>query len=134
MRIPSRGLCAVNALADLAARQSDKPVSLASIAARQGISLSYLEQVFAKLRGADLVRSVRGPGGGYRLARPANQITIADVCSVFRQDSTGEANGEVHGQFWSNMQALLDSLLARISLADVIDQQAVPTIRALAAE
>jgi Rrf2 family iron-sulfur cluster assembly transcriptional regulator len=131
VRIPSRGRCAVNALADLAARRSDNPVSLASVAARQGISLSYLEQVFAKLRGANLVRSVRGPGGGYRLARPADQITLAEICAVFQNDNgNGKDTGApepvvgAYDQFWSQMQSELDRILARVSLTDVVARQA----------
>lgn len=132
MRIPSRGRCAVNALADLAARRSENPVSLASVAARQGISLSYLEQVFAKLRGANLVRSVRGPGGGYRLARPADQITLAEVCAVFKNENgNGKDSGEAlepmvgaYDQFWIHMQTELDRILARVSLMDVVARQA----------
>ncbi|MDX2223640.1 MAG: Rrf2 family transcriptional regulator [Rhodospirillaceae bacterium] len=146
VRIPSRGRCAVNALADLAARRSDNPVSLASVAARQGISLSYLEQVFAKLRGANLVRSVRGPGGGYRLARPADQITLAEICSVFQSENGNgrdtEASEPVVGAydlFWGHMQAELDRMLARVSLVDVVARQAqaqaqATPLRAQAAE
>ena len=142
MRIPSRGRCAVNALADLAARQSDNPVSLASVAARQGISLSYLEQVFAKLRAAELVRSVRGPGGGYRLARPANQLTVAEICSVFSNEVGNGKDGDngdsvsvgAYDVFWSGMQSELDKMLTRVSLADVVARQLGRPQHAQAAE
>src|SRR5262249_13038324 len=80
MRLSTKGRYAVMAMADLAQHEaSNRPVSLADIAQRQEISLSYLEQLFAKLRRGGLVKSVRGPGGGYRLSRPANEMRIADV-------------------------------------------------------
>ena len=79
MRLTTKGRFAVTAMIDLASRQTDGPVTLAGIADRQKISLSYLEQLFGKLRRHDLVSSVRGPGGGYRLARDMAQITVADI-------------------------------------------------------
>src|ERR1700733_59858 len=80
MRLSTKGRYAVMAMADLAAHeQGARPVSLADVAQRQEISLSYLEQLFAKLRRGGLVRSVRGPGGGYRLSRPATEIRVADI-------------------------------------------------------
>jgi len=79
LKLSTKGRYAVMALVDLAATSHGKPVSLADIAERQEISLSYLEQLFAKLRRADLVGSVRGPGGGYLLSRPPAEVMIADV-------------------------------------------------------
>ena len=81
MRLSTKGRYAVMAMADLAGNEGGtRPISLAEIAKRQEISLSYLEQLFAKLRRrAGLVRSVRGPGGGYRLSRPAAELRIADI-------------------------------------------------------
>ena len=80
MRLSTKGRYAVMAMADLASfDEAGKPVSLADIAQRQEISLSYLEQLFAKLRRGGLVRSVRGPGGGYRLSRPAAELRVADI-------------------------------------------------------
>src|SRR5215471_10856820 len=80
MRLSTKGRYAVMAMADLAAHEGgERPVSLAEIAKRQEISLSYLEQLFAKLRRGALVKSVRGPGGGYRLSRPAADVRIADI-------------------------------------------------------
>ena len=80
MRLSTKGRYAVMAMADLAAHEAGaKPVSLADIAQRQDISLSYLEQLFAKLRRGGLVRSVRGPGGGYRLSRASAELRIADI-------------------------------------------------------
>src|ERR687896_2407937 len=81
MRLSTKGRYAVMAMADLARRQDDaaRAVALADIAARQEISLSYLEQLFARLRRKGLVKSARGPGGGYRLARTADATTIAEI-------------------------------------------------------
>ena len=84
MRLSTKGRYAVMAMADLAGHAAEadgavKPVALADIAERQDISLSYLEQLFAKLRRGGLVTSVRGPGGGYRLARPSGELRIADI-------------------------------------------------------
>ncbi len=79
MRLSTKGRYAVMAMADLATHSFGKPVSLAAIAARQEISLSYLEQLFGKLRKGSLVKSVRGPGGGYLLSRPAAETRIADI-------------------------------------------------------
>jgi len=79
MRLTTKGRFAVTAMIDLASRQAEGPVTLAGIAERQSISLSYLEQLFGKLRRHKLVSSVRGPGGGYRLARDMSRITVADI-------------------------------------------------------
>lgn len=79
MRLTTKGRFAVTAMVDLAMRGGKGPVTLASISERQSISLSYLEQLFGKLRRKNLVESVRGPGGGYYLARTANKITIAEI-------------------------------------------------------
>lgn len=79
MRLTTKGRFAVTAMVDLAMRDSKGPVTLASISERQGISLSYLEQLFGKLRRKELVESVRGPGGGYYLARAADKLSIAEI-------------------------------------------------------
>ncbi|MFP5469586.1 MAG: Rrf2 family transcriptional regulator, partial [Alphaproteobacteria bacterium] len=79
MRLSTRGRYAVMAMVDLADEGHGRPITLADIATRQDISLSYLEQLFAKLRRGGIVRSVRGPGGGYRLANPTDQTRIADI-------------------------------------------------------
>jgi Rrf2 family iron-sulfur cluster assembly transcriptional regulator len=79
MRLTTKGRFAVTAMLDLAMRDANGPVTLAGISERQGISLSYLEQLFGKLRRAELVESVRGPGGGYCLARLVEDITVADI-------------------------------------------------------
>ena len=79
MKLSTKGRYAVMALVDLASQGGGRPVSLADISSRQEISLSYLEQLFAKLRRSGLVKSVRGPGGGYLLARPAEDTRISDA-------------------------------------------------------
>jgi Rrf2 family iron-sulfur cluster assembly transcriptional regulator len=79
MRLTTKGRFAVTAMVDLAMRQTRGPVTLAAISERQHISLSYLEQLFGKLRRHNLVTSVRGPGGGYNLARSAGEVTIAEI-------------------------------------------------------
>ena len=79
MRLTTKGRFAVTAMIDLGLRQTGGPVTLAAISQRQQISLSYLEQLFGKLRRNDLVESTRGPGGGYRLARTADETSIADI-------------------------------------------------------
>ncbi|MCG6867327.1 MAG: Rrf2 family transcriptional regulator [Gammaproteobacteria bacterium] len=86
MRLSTKGRYAVTAMMDLAIHEQDKPVTLAEISLCQGISLSYLEQLFAKLRKCGLVEGVRGPGGGYRLASPSDQITIAQVISAVDEE------------------------------------------------
>src|SRR5215212_6213316 len=82
MRLTTKGRFAVTAMVDLAMRQSRGPVTLAAISERQHISLSYLEQLFGKLRRHNIVSSVRGPGGGYNLAQPAPHITVAQIISA----------------------------------------------------
>ena len=82
MRLTTKGRFAVTAMVDLAMRQARGPVTLAAISERQHISLSYLEQLFGKLRRAGLVSSVRGPGGGYNLAQPAPGVTVAQIVTA----------------------------------------------------
>jgi Rrf2 family iron-sulfur cluster assembly transcriptional regulator len=82
MRLSTKGRYAVTAMLDLAVCEKSDPVTLADISHCQGISLSYLEQLFAKLRKHDLVEGVRGPGGGYRLSRPSDQITVAQIITA----------------------------------------------------
>ena len=83
MRLTTKGRYAVTAMLDLAIRAQEKPVNLADISERQGISLSYLEQLFAKLRRDELVVSVRGPGGGYQLSRSSEEIFVAQIIDNF---------------------------------------------------
>ncbi len=82
MRLTTKGRYAVTAMLDLALHYTDGPITLADISKRQGISLSYLEQLFSRLRKNGLVDSARGPGGGYKLSRPANEVCVADVITA----------------------------------------------------
>ncbi len=88
MRLTTKGRFAVTAMVDLSMRQTRGPVTLAAISERQHISLSYLEQLFGKLRRAKLVSSVRGPGGGYNLAKPTSNITVAERSARARKTAT----------------------------------------------
>ena len=135
MRLTTKGRFAVTAMIDLALRQSDGPVTLAGISERQGISLSYLEQLFGKLRRHSLVASVRGPGGGYTLARGMELISVADVIIAVDEplDATqcaGKENchGEEDGrcmthELWSNLNKRMFEYLASVTLAGLVEQQ-----------
>lgn len=133
MRLSTKGRYAVMAMADLARREHEaaRAVALADIAARQEISLSYLEQLFARLRRKGLVRSARGPGGGYRLARGAEETTIADIVHAvdepLRATRCGTAEGcMIKGErclthdLWADLGAHIEDYLASVSLADVV--------------
>ena len=137
MRLSTKGRYAVMAMADLAKNGTDRAVSLAEIAARQEISLSYLEQLFARLRKGGLVKSVRGPGGGYRLARAAGEMVVADIvlavdepiratrCAAHgtpRGCMTGGARCITH-DLWEDLGAEIHRYLAGVSLADVIEKR-----------
>lgn len=137
MQLSTRGRYAVMAMADLAAQDGCcGPVSLASIAERQRLSLCYLEQLFGGLRRAGLVTSARGPGGGYRLARPAAAISIAAVieavdepiratrCAVGAagclQDAEGGQRACLTHDLWAELGAQIGLFLRGVSLADVV--------------
>lgn len=132
MRLSTKGRYAVMAMVDLARREGEavRAVALADIAARQQISLSYLEQLFARLRRKGLVVSARGPGGGYRLARGAEATTIADIVHAvdepLRATRCGAGKGcMVKGErclthdLWADLGARIEGYLASVSLADV---------------
>lgn len=137
MRLSTKGRYAVMAMADLAGHEGAvRPVSLAEIAKRQEISLSYLEQLFAKLRKGGLVKSVRGPGGGYRLSRPAADLRIADIIMAVDEPMTatrcepGSAKGCtgttsrcVTHDLWEELGRQIHVFLAGVSLADVIEKR-----------
>ena len=134
MRLSTKGRYAVMAMADLARREGEaaRAVALADIAARQEISLSYLEQLFARLRRKGLVKSARGPGGGYRLARAADDTTIAEIVHAvdepLRATRCNEAGkgcmikGErcLTHDLWEDLGHRIEDYLASVSLADVI--------------
>ncbi len=129
MRLTTKGRYAVTAMLDLAMRPNTEVVALAEIATRQGISLPYLEQLFAKLRRVGLVTSVRGPGGGYRLARHADTIAVADVVAAINENiDTTRCGGEKNCQgedpcltheLWEQLGAHIAGFLQGITLADL---------------
>jgi Rrf2 family iron-sulfur cluster assembly transcriptional regulator len=133
MKLTTKGRFAVTAMIDLALRQHSGPVTLAGIAERQKISLSYLEQLFGKLRRNHLVASVRGPGGGYCLARPMPEISVADIIDAV--DETLDATrcggkGDCHDdhpcmthELWMSLNRKMLEHLRSISLHDLVDQQ-----------
>lgn len=133
MRLTTKGRFAVTAMIDLALRQGDGPVTLAGISDRQKISLSYLEQLFGKLRRHKLVASVRGPGGGYCLARPAAEISVADIIVAVDEplDAT-QCHGRENCQddhrcmthdLWSNLNARMFEYLNSVNLAELVAKQ-----------
>ncbi|HEX3674977.1 MAG TPA: Rrf2 family transcriptional regulator [Rhizomicrobium sp.] len=137
MRLSTKGRYAVMAMADLAGHEgAGKPVSLAEIAKRQEISLSYLEQLFAKLRRGGLVKSVRGPGGGYRLSRASSEVRIADIILAVDEPitatrchpgspmgCTGTATRCVTHDLWEELGRQIHVFLSSVSLADVVEKR-----------
>ncbi|MES2886633.1 MAG: Fe-S cluster assembly transcription factor [Pseudomonadota bacterium] len=135
MRLTTKGRFAVTAMIDLALREGSGPVALAAISARQQISLSYLEQLFGKLRRNDLVESTRGPGGGYTLGRKASEITVADIIVAVDEalDATGcggkeNCMGEDAGRcmthdLWASLNAKMIDYLNSISLRKLVEEQ-----------
>ncbi len=133
MRLTTKGRFAVTAMMDLALRGEEGPIALASIAERQSISLSYLEQLFGKLRRHKLVDSVRGPGGGYCIARPLDKVTVADIIRAVDEqlDATqcgGEENcHEAHRcmthDLWSTLNSKMFEYLASVNLAELVDRE-----------
>ncbi len=127
MRTSTKGRLAVNALLDLALRESAGPVALLSISERQQVSLSYLEQMFSRLRCQGVVESTRGPGGGYTLGRQAAQITVADIVTAVdepgeRAPRTGLAQ-DLSAALWLDLEAVMLAYLATITLQQLLDQQ-----------
>ena len=133
MRLTTKGRFAVTAMVDLSMRQTRGPVTLAAISERQHISLSYLEQLFGKLRRAKLVSSVRGPGGGYNLAKPIAEITVAAIISAVDEpiDATQCAGKEncnddrrcITHDLWATLNEKMNDYLTSVSLADVVSHQ-----------
>jgi Rrf2 family iron-sulfur cluster assembly transcriptional regulator len=129
MRLSTRGRFAITAMIDLALREKGYPVPLSDLALRHGISLSYLEQVFAKLRQHGLVESTRGPGGGYALGFRGDNITVADIIGAIEE--VGDPQGTRKGRAGVlNTQALWDSLntavfehMKTITLKSLADEQ-----------
>ena len=137
MRLSTKGRYAVMAMADLARNGADRAVSLAEIATRQEISLSYLEQLFARLRKGGLVKSVRGPGGGYRLAREACKTAVAEIVLAVDEPiratrcvGAGSPKGcMIKGErcithhLWEDLGQEIHRYLASVSLEDVIQNR-----------
>ncbi len=138
MRLTTKGRYAVTAMLDLALHKSDGPISLVGISQRQAISLSYLEQLFAKLRRSNLVISVRGPGGGYELERGADAIYIAQIVDAVNESvdatkcqGTGDCqNGEtcLTHSLWEDLSEQIHLFLESISLADLVTKNEVRRI------
>lgn len=139
MRLTSKGRYAVMAMADLAgAGGVERAVPLQEIAQRQGISLSYLEQLFARLRAAGLVAGVRGPGGGYRLARDANAVWISEIIAAVNEPikATRCQDGSIKScqggvgrciahDLWDELGRQISVFLSAVSLADVVERRVI---------
>ncbi len=135
MRLTTKGRFAVTAMIDLALRENGGPVALAAISQRQQISLSYLEQLFGKLRRHELVESTRGPGGGYSLGRKSSEITVADIIVAVDEplDATGcggheNCMGENTGrcithELWTSLNAKMIEYLDSVSLRKLVEDQ-----------
>jgi Rrf2 family iron-sulfur cluster assembly transcriptional regulator len=127
MRMSTKGRYAVNAMIDLALRQHAGPVALAAIGARQGVSLSYLEQLFARLRQQGMVVSTRGPGGGYTLGRTAEEISVADiVCAVDDLADSESHAAEDTGpsrELWLRLNQVMREQMATVSLHSLVQEQ-----------
>ncbi len=144
MKLTTRGRYAVMGLVDLAKHGGGQPIALAEIAERQEISLSYLEQLFAKLRKGGLVKSVRGPGGGYLLAHPADRTRIADAILAVDEPmhATRCTPGSPAGcranrsrclthDLWEELGNQIHLYLSSVTLADVVEQRILGTSGAL---
>lgn len=138
MRLTTKGRYAVTAMLDLALHHGEGPVSLADVARRQDISLSYLEQLFARLRKKALVASVRGPGGGYLLGRGASEIYIAEViAAVDEMVDTTRCGGRHNCQnnerclthdLWCDLSGRIFDYLSGISLGDLMQRRGVQSV------
>ena len=115
MKLTTKGRYAVMAMADLAANQNGKPVSLNDISLRQNISLSYLEQLFSLLRKGNLVKGVRGPGGGYSLSMKPNDITIAQILSAINRFNPNCDPAKPDEVIWAKFSNTLNNYLATIT-------------------
>ena len=138
MKLTSKGRYAVTAMLDVTLHASQGPVSLADISERQGISLSYLEQLFSKLRKHGLVISIRGPGGGYRLGKCSAEIAVADVIIAVNEsvDATKcQGKGNCQGgeqclthSLWQGLSERIEEFLQNITLAELVAKNDVKTV------
>ena len=133
MRLTTKGRFAVTAMLDLALNSSRGPVTLAGISERQKISLSYLEQLFGKLRRRSLVESVRGPGGGYNLARKPSELSVADIIRAVeepidstqcggREDCLDKGRCMTH-DLWESLNVTVFDFLSGVKLSQLVEQQ-----------
>lgn len=140
MRLTTKGRYAVTAMLDLALHEDQGPITLADISLRQGVSISYLEQLFAKLRRSKLVESVRGPGGGYRLSGGPGAISVAQIVEAVNDsmDATrclGKGDCQ-HGEvclthhLWSDLSSRLRQFLNDITLADLVSRDDIQRVKA----
>ena len=139
MKLSTKGRYAMVALCDLALAGAEHLVSLSEISKRQDISLPYLEQLFVKLRRANLVESVRGPGGGYRLARPASEIRVSDILQAVDETvsamhtgagASGAASGSraqsLTNRLWEGLSAHVFVYLHQTRLSDIVENDLAP--------
>jgi Rrf2 family iron-sulfur cluster assembly transcriptional regulator len=128
VKVSSKAQYAVMAICDLASHASERPVSIAEIAKRQGVSVSYLEQMFARMRGDKLVRSVRGPGGGYLLVRPAEDILVSDIVrsvggpfkgALAKSQGPGSM-ADLTAPLWTAVQGQVLTYLDTVTVGDIL--------------
>ncbi|MEZ0232929.1 MAG: Fe-S cluster assembly transcriptional regulator IscR [Methylophilaceae bacterium] len=133
MRLTTKGRFAVTAMLDLALNEAGKPVTLADISDRQAISLSYLEQLFSRLRRGGLVKSVRGPGGGYRIAKKHTEISVSEIISAVDElidatqcggrENCHDGHACMTHDLWSSLNVRILEYLSGVSLSDLVASQ-----------
>jgi Rrf2 family iron-sulfur cluster assembly transcriptional regulator len=138
MRLTTKGRYAVTAMLDLAIHYDQGSITLSDISQRQEISLSYLEQLFSKLRKNELVNSARGPGGGYRLSRPANEVAVAEIIAAVdetvdatrckRKGNCQHAERCLTHDLWCDLSDQIFNFLANISLGSLVEKQGVQDV------
>ncbi len=138
MKLTTRGRYAVTAMLDLALHNHEGPISLADISTRQTISLSYLEQLFSRLRKNGLVESARGPGGGYLLGQPMTEISVSDVVGAVDEHVDATRCGGKHNcqgdlqclthDLWEELSEQIAKFLDSVSLADLVEKQTTKQI------
>lgn len=138
MKLTTKGRYAVTAMLDLALHNDHGPITLADISQRQGISLSYLEQLFSRLRKSGLVSSARGPGGGYRLSRAAKEISVVEVITAVdekidarRCEGMGNCQGDktcLTHELWCDLSGQIYQFLKGISLGDLVENNAIRAV------
>ena len=133
MKLSNKGRYAVQALADLAANKDEKPTNLAEISLRQGISVPFLEQIFLKLKKRNLVKSTRGPSGGYILSKPSNEITISNIIEAVdekvktvgckkesKKGCTGKSIKCITHDLWDDLETHINNFFEKNTLKDII--------------